>query len=481
MGATSFFVPCGKCEECRASIKNAWAFRLRSEIEYKLNLNYRCVFFTLTYNDVSLPRLGWDCFNSDFMHQFRLATEHLGTKKEIPSDSVMIDNARVISRLPCFSRDDVETFVKDIKNWLYRTYNLTSLSYFGAAEFGSSTKRPHYHFLMLLPQDIDFRALHEQIKIHWISKGHIFPRYFEGGVDSHGYHHKPFVVTSPHSAARYCAKYATKDLYYSQFLSEHGLSDSVVDIHSRDFKRKMIFHVQTKSLGACILRGLSDEDKIRLYTIGHAFIGDEKMSPIPVYIKNKLIFDNYYIWEAHTLLSPKMRGCKELGVVALQEDYTFKRLVCRKANDFFCVNSKQIYSYKVKTYTEFFKRFLDKSMYERRGISPEFIRDGVDLMSYLSTQCSFEEMAETYLLYDGVPRDNWRIAAPEDRHLLYLARYLVNPNYDDFEVLRSESVQHILYVLGMIIQCYYISPLAKTEAQKLQDRIADFFKSLQTN
>ena len=129
-------------------------------------------------------------------------------------------------------------------------------------------------------------------------------------------------------------------------------------------------------------------------------------------------------------------------------------------------------------YTEFFKRFLDKSMYERRGISPEFVRDGVDLMSWLCAQCSFEEMAETYLLYDGVPRENWRIVAPEDRHLLYFARYLERPNYDDFQKFSSDSVQSILYVLGMVIQCYYISPLSKTEAQKLQDRISDFFKSV---
>lgn len=478
LGATSFFVPCGKCEECRAAVKNAWAFRLRSEIEYKLKLDYKCVFFTLTYSDYSLPRLGWECFNADYMQQFQLAVEHLGTEKELPSDARLISSTRSISQLPCFSRDDVENFVKDLKNWLYRTYKLTNVSYFGASEFGSSTKRPHYHFLIILPKDVDFRELHKQIKNHWTNKGHVFPRYFEGGVDSHGYHHKPFVVASPHSAARYCAKYATKDLYYSEFLVEHGLTDQVVDIHSREFKRKMVFHVQTKSLGACVLRGLTDEQKIRMYTTGHAFVSDDKLSPIPVYIKNKLIYDNYYIWEAHTLLSPKNKGCKELGVLSLQEDYTFKRLVRRKANEFFANNSKQIYAYKVKTYTEFFKRFLDKSMYERRGISPEFVHDGVDLMSWLCTQCSFEEMAETYLLYDGVPRENWRVVAPEDRHLLYLARYLEHPNYDDFQKFSSDSVQSILRVLGMVIQCYYISPLSRTEAKKLQDRISDFFKSV---
>lgn len=481
LGSTSFFVPCGKCEECRSAIKNAWGFRLRAEIEHKLKHDYKCVFFTLTYSDEKLPRLGWECFSNEYLRSFQAAISAVGTDRELKSDFEFIEQTKKLTLLPCFSRDHIETFVKDVKNWLYRSYDIVDISYFGAAEFGSHTKRPHYHFLMILPPVIDFIELHRQIKLHWRGFGHVFPRYFEGGIDSHGYYHKPFVVKSAMSAARYCAKYATKDLYYSEFLVNNGLTDKIINPRSRIFKRKMVFHVQKKSLGACILQDLSNENKLKLYTIGHAFIGDDKLTPTPVYVKNKLVFDNSYIWEPHTLMPSTLKGYKELGVIALRENYTYKRLVRRKANDFFCNNSKQIYDYKLHTYMEFFKQFCDSQRFIARGISPEFIRDAQDLMNWLCSETSIEEMAKKYLLYDGVPLKNWRFCEKGDEHLLYLARFLSEPNYDDFPAYNSEYTIMILNALDMVIQCFYLNPLSITEAKRLQDRIADFFKSLQTN
>lgn len=50
-GATFSFVPCGKCEECRQSSKNAWSFRLCAEIEQRVRDGWHVGFCTLTVDD----------------------------------------------------------------------------------------------------------------------------------------------------------------------------------------------------------------------------------------------------------------------------------------------------------------------------------------------------------------------------------------------------------------------------------------------
>lgn len=471
-GLSSIFVPCGKCEECRKAIKNAWGFRLRAELENCIKNKFNTMFFTLTYSDEKIPRIGWDCFTPQYKQTIdELMSDPILSK----DDCLLIDKVKRIANLPCFSREHIEKFVHALREWLWRDYDIKDVAYFIAGEFGSHTRRPHYHGLLSLPPCVDPEKVFEFIKKHWTPFGHVFPRYYEGGLDSHGYSHKPFVVRSPLSAARYCAKYATKDLYYSDFLLDNGLTDKVIDVKSREFKRKMVFHVQKKSLGACILVSLSDKDKISLYTIGYAFADDDKMSPIPVYIRNKLVFDNNYIYKPATIAYAK--GDKELGEIALSETYMFKRLVRRKANDFFKTHIKEIFEYKVKTYKGLFERFCDYQQYVKRGISPEFIDYGLSLMAWLQNNYTMEELAQWYLLYDGVDQLHWYYVEPKDYYLLYLLRYTENFNEVDYPIFRSYRIELALCALRMVVSCFYLNPLSRSEAQKLEDRIADFFKS----
>lgn len=477
IGARQFFVPCGKCEECRKVVKNSWAFRLRAELEKAIKNKYNTFFWTLTYNDEHLPRLGFDSLSSDYRQTIDSIQKMLCSEPEkLPSsDYVLLRDLQRIVNLPCFSRDDVEGFVHSLREWLWRDYDVKDVFYFGAAEFGSHTQRPHYHFLMSLPSIVDPRRVFERVRMLWYEKGHIFPRYFEGGKDSHGYYHKSFLVTDPMASARYCAKYATKDLYYSEFLANNGLTDKIINLKSREFKRKMVFHVQKRSLGACVLEGLTDSEKINLLQIGASFTGDDKMSRIPVYIKNKLLFDTYYKYEAATISKPE--DGKVLGFIPLAEDYNYKRLVRRKANAFFNKNCKAVFDLKVKIYSDLFRSFLDSSNYIQRKISPEFVNYGTAIAGWLSTQCTFNDLASWYLLYDGVPLSRRFRVDSGDYYLLYLLRYSESFNDVDYPLLDDSRINTLLDALGLCIQCYYLNPLSRSEAQCLEDKISDFFKS----
>lgn len=101
-------VPCGKCVECLKDRQNAWKIRLCEE--YKDHLF--CYFFTLTYNDSSVPF-------------------------EFDDDGV---------RRLTLRKSDVQLWLK--RNRMYfsrRLHKELDFKYFICGEYGPNTGRPHYH------------------------------------------------------------------------------------------------------------------------------------------------------------------------------------------------------------------------------------------------------------------------------------------------------------------------------------------------
>lgn len=104
------FVLCGKCPFCLQRRRNEWAFRLNEETKVSSNIN----FITLTYADDQLP--------TNENGKYSLCKEHLqGFFKRLRK---------------CQS---------DYEN----KYNLEKryIKYYACGEYGSKTKRPHYHFI----------------------------------------------------------------------------------------------------------------------------------------------------------------------------------------------------------------------------------------------------------------------------------------------------------------------------------------------
>ena len=148
-----FEVPCGKCDECRNFYMSEWRTRISYEIDSLYKRGGKAIFLTFTYNDAHLPSL--TCNNVT---------------------------------IPAFSHTDVKTFLNKVKVWSNRTYGKKSYKYFFTSEYGSTTKRPHYHALFFLEKRVDPSLFAEQCRKYWLY-GFMFPK-FKKGVGYVGNHYK---------------------------------------------------------------------------------------------------------------------------------------------------------------------------------------------------------------------------------------------------------------------------------------------------
>lgn len=143
-------LPCGKCIDCKASKAQEWSVRCYLE---SLSYEDNC-FVTLTYDDDHLP------------------------------DSLQ--------------KKDFQKFVKSLRNAGIK------FRYFGCGEYGSNTKRPHYHLILFgyCPKKLDFICTTE--------KGYdIFSSKFLSSLWDKGFVSVGFV--EPASIC-YVARYNTKKL-----------------------------------------------------------------------------------------------------------------------------------------------------------------------------------------------------------------------------------------------------------------------------
>lgn len=297
----ALYIPCGECFECRGVQRSSWTFRLRAELEPLVKRGWWLGFVTLTYRDECLP------------HMPRVLLKGLSKVDEMPM---------------CFSKDDCRAFIDALRQWLKRKYQAVkkyryiknkekviskklvyddALRYMLCSEFGEHTARSHYHMLLALPSRIPPDDVFNKIHELW-SFGFVFPKNFTGGFDSHGYEHKPFVVDSVGSACAYCAKYVCKDLAWLSKINLKDYKKNVViepntlcqnaeplTIRLSDY---VPFHMQSKSLGLSFIKDLDDSTKLRYLKDGCSFVGVDTLLHLPVYLRNKLIFDNYYIVDA---------------------------------------------------------------------------------------------------------------------------------------------------------------------------------------
>lgn len=369
-GISHAYVPCGVCADCRRKLQSAWQFRINSEFLTLIKRGWYCGFATLTYNNENLPHIPVQCFkNADY------------------------------EEIPCFNRLDVSDFIVSVRDYLKYHCNFVGenrIRYFVASELGTLRHRPHYHLIIAWPPTLSYKDMHRILSDKW-QYGYLFPRNYQGDKRMKSFE----VVGDASKVFSYISKYVCKDLELekiqgdkSRFYSERGKYEEGTDefTYYRLYRNTQSFHLQSRSLGFEAIAKLSDDDKMRVFVDGMSFTADDDVRQIPLYIKNKLVFDPYYTIDSDG-----------------------KRLVQRKASDFFLRHAHEIFVKKAEWYTKYIKTSLSAKYYVDRGLGRSFA----------------DEIERTLHYHYSRVLDKFSTLYTDDRFLgeYYLAYHRVHPSY----------------------------------------------------
>jgi len=114
-----FRVPCGKCLPCQKKRRSEWSLRLEHEFLYSDS----AFFITLTYDDYNIPK----------------TKENYKTLKKTDLQSY-------IKRL---RNDHVKYVTKELNISKKQVKNVSKpIRYYAVGEYGTKTRRPHYHLIL---------------------------------------------------------------------------------------------------------------------------------------------------------------------------------------------------------------------------------------------------------------------------------------------------------------------------------------------
>lgn len=411
-----FFIPCGVCRDCRLQQRNAWSFRLSLALDAARKKGYSVGFITLTYR--KFPTLPKKCFCD-------------------PND---------YRPIPCFSRSDVKDLIHHLQDKIYDSdARGSSFDYLVSSELGSATHRPHYHMVCTIPSGIDPALFHKWICKFWYRKhGFVIPATYLGSAGHNG-----FLVNSPvRGVASYCAKYCCKDLDF-----DWSINDLMLNKKCKAFKYAKPFHSQSRSLGSQFLVGLSDSAKLDLLFNGYAFLGEDKFSSLPLYLRNKLLFDPVY----------------------LKDEKTGKRLVRRKASAFFSRNYREIFDRKVKHYEKILNDCGQYTWYIANGVDSENARLYSDSVRDLRLACvgTTRSLAADYLAFFGIPRE---YSYDVDRADVWFNRFLESP-ISFGKLIDQNYFANVARLFAYCFSTLKFSDIVPIIDPDLIDYISDFHKN----
>lgn len=292
-------IPCNKCDECRSIVQNEWFLRCYAEFMQNKANGGVCYFLTLTYADEFLPYFDVDYNSLD------------GTRKHLHTS--------------CFSYEHIHTFINTLRKYLKRKFGDIRLKFIIFPEYGSHTKRPHYHCLFWLDRFISSKSFfalidgydndYERRKFyHWRKdKPYFRTKDKSDGINFRGAWHygwclvskpeKGGMIVNSQKSIMYCSKYATKDIsYYSKSDIKDFLNSiydkSISQDYSRDYYIKLFNpcsprHRQSPSLGYNWLscKFMSDYNKyIRDGFVIQVGQKDSLSYQLPEYYKRKLLY-----------------------------------------------------------------------------------------------------------------------------------------------------------------------------------------------
>lgn len=264
-------VPCGRCAECRARQRNQWQTRLFAEMdEYHARKGWNVGFVTLTYQESCLPTIPESFFK--------------------PGE---------YERIPCFSYQDIKKFTDTIRNYFQRKRRWTNaFRFFITCEYGEKNHRPHYHGILLFTSRISHEEMFKIVEDAWCGSSQVIPQPrrkalrrkplgIVGSFDS-------FVPRDVHGTGAYVAKYVCKDIEFEDTVSgKFGHLTRKARNHLRHF---CPFHKQSIGFGSCLIKGKSTAELCDMLDNGVQFYGESRMTGLPLYLKNKILFNNRTVY-----------------------------------------------------------------------------------------------------------------------------------------------------------------------------------------
>lgn len=424
----------------RRKQQSDWQFRLNAEFLTLKKQGWNIAFCTLTYSDRTIPTLPRELFVSESEYR----------------------------SIRCFSRSDVQHWIESIRHYCayhFGCKNDSAVRYFVAAEYGSETHRPHYHAVLGFPSTISYEKMHSLCSYYW-EHGILFPRSPRGDHNPMtGKDMLPFEVVGDASKAfRYVSKYVCKDLDF-----EGQIQGIHLKKNTHLYRNCQSFHIQSKGLGYSIVKDMTDSQKLDAYQNGIYFMtGEDYSYKMPLYLKNKLIFDNDYVVTS-----------------------SGRRLVRRKANDFFNRHKKEIFTKKAKYYEELFRRSRQASYYTNRGVSEaqaEQFVTAIDVHAQrVSAAFGFDVvgrgvLGEYYLGYFGVSSDHCHVVDTQsDLISQWYQRYSestkINTPLIDHGCW-SEFQAYCSLVLGCNTFCNLVAEAQQAASDALSKRINDYFNDV---
>lgn len=254
-------LPCGECESCRLEKQSDWYVRA---LMHSREFPYIYV-YTLTYDSDHLPT-----FTSRLFPDYR--------------------------DIPCFSHYHIKTFLDNVRKYLHRYCSVgpNEFNYFIASEYGSDdrfTHRPHYHVHFYFKKPVDYKKLHDYVRLFWGDKfGIIYPDIPSKDKSSKWYRSRypaesKIRARSVRGAARYSSKYVTKDIGFyhnpkvKSFISDDLKRNNPLVYKQRydEFRRFMPKHWQSRNFGGCMLDVIKHDSKgLEYYLRGGKWFDFEK-------------------------------------------------------------------------------------------------------------------------------------------------------------------------------------------------------------
>lgn len=373
------FIPCGHCDECRRTLKNSWSFRLGLEIQEAVKHGWKVGFVTLTYNEASIPVIPFECFLDGNQYE----------------------------KVYCFDKNRVRKFIRNLRSRLNDDYGITGLIYMVGSEYGTKgTQRSHHHMLVCFPPKISAKDMHGLIKELWQDYGFVSPEeYIKKRAKEEN-----FLVDLSHGAlraAKYVCKYVCKDIGFEKTVERYDFvnrknqgvkvpkfnlfgvlevdpdGSPVYETAYKVFLRCRPFHLQSRSLGWNYFKNMDDSQKLDVLSKGVKLFGEEKRKAIPVYIRNKLMFDNFY------------------GYVGE------KRFIRRYASNFLLNYADFIFNKKVCGLEKMFSKVGESSFWTSHGCGEKELENSrLALHNFFDGAClNYRDIAILYSTVYGVSRD----------------------------------------------------------------------------